>query len=156
MSGPGSETSQPITLMGDGMATAGGMLAGLYLTIGRSIRPHVDLAPYGALLCISCAASLLAFGLLTGAPLGVVGNNAWWVIIAMAIGPQFMGHIGFSYAVRFVPAYFIGAFVLLEPVGATLLATVVLDEWPQPVEALGAAVIAFGVLGSTIQRSGAD
>lgn len=156
MSGPGGAASQPVTLLGDGMAIAGGMLAGIYLTIGRSIRPHVDLAPYGALLCTSCAASLLMFGLLTGAPLGVVGTNAWWAILAMAIGPQFMGHIGFSYAVRFVPAYFIGAFVLLEPVGATLLATVVLDEWPQPMEAVGAGIIALGVLGSTIQRTKSD
>ncbi len=134
---------------GDLLALIGGMLSGTYLTIGRAVRPHVDWAPYGALVCASCAGWLLGFSIIADAGLTVTN---WWIILAMALGPQFVGHIGFNWAVRFVPAYIIGAVILLEPVGATALGTVVLDEWPTPTEVLGAVIIIAGVLGATVQR----
>jgi drug/metabolite transporter (DMT)-like permease len=137
---------------GDLLALTGGILSGTYLTIGRAVRPHVDWGPYGALVCASCAGWLLGFSLITDASLAVLGSSSWWIIAAMALGPQFIGHIGFTWAVRFVPAYIIGAVILLEPVGATALGTVVLDEWPTVTEVLGAAVIMLGVLGATIRR----
>ena len=137
---------------GDLLALAGGILSGVYLTIGRGVRPHVDWGPYGALVCASCAGWLLAFSLLTQAPLDVLGPHAWWVIAAMALGPQLLGHIGFAYVVRFIPAYIIGAVILLEPVGATALGALVLDEWPSAQETLGALIIIIGVMGATLRR----
>ena len=137
---------------GDLLALAGGMLSGAYLTIGRAVRPHVDWGPYGALVCASCAGWLFGFALLTHAPLEVLGPHAWWVIGAMALGPQFLGHIGFTYVVRFIPAYIIGAVILLEPVGATALGAVVLDEWPSAQEVLGACIIIVGVMSATLTR----
>ena len=137
---------------GDLLAILGGMLAGTYLTIGRAVRPHVVWAPYGVLLCVSCTLWLGLFAILSGAPIGLIGENALWVVLAMALGPQLLGHIGFNWAVRYVPATIIGAVILLEPVGATALGTLVLDEWPSPMEALGAVIIVAGVMVATIQR----
>ena len=137
---------------GDLLALAGGVLSGAYLTIGRAVRPHVDWGPYGALVCASCAGWLFLFAMLTQAPLDVLGPHSWWVIAAMALGPQFLGHIGFTYVVRFIPAYIIGAVILLEPVGATALGAVILDEWPSLQEIIGAGIIIVGVMGATIHR----
>lgn len=138
---------------GDLLAVAGGILSGTYLTIGRGVRPHVDWAPYGAVVCMSCAGWLLLFAMATGASLGGLSTHAIWVLIAMALGPQFIGHIGFTVAVRYVPAYIVGAVILLEPVGATALGTVVLDEWPAVQEVIGAVIIIGGVMGATIKRT---
>lgn len=135
---------------GDLLALLGGILSGTYLTIGRAVRPHVDWGPYGAILCLNCALWLLIFAVLSGASLAIVGPNALWVLLAMALGPQLLGHIGFAWAVRYVPATIVGAVILLEPVGATALGTVVLDEWPSARETLGALVIVIGVFIATI------
>ena len=135
---------------GDLLALLGGILSGTYLTIGRAVRPHVDWGPYGAILCLNCALWLLIFAVLSGASLAIVGQNAIWVLLAMALGPQLLGHIGFAWAVRYVPATIVGAVILLEPVGATALGTVVLDEWPSARETLGAMVIVIGVFIATI------
>lgn len=135
---------------GDLLALLGGMLSGTYLTIGRAVRPHVDWGPYGAILCLNCALWLLLFAVLSGADLALAGSNAVWVILAMALGPQLLGHIGFAWAVRYVPATIIGAVILLEPVGATALGAVVLDEWPSLRETLGALVIVMGVFFATL------
>jgi len=138
---------------GDLLALLGGVLSGTYLTIGRAVRPHVDWGPYGAILCLNCALWLLLFAVLSGASLALVGQNALWVILAMALGPQLLGHIGFAWAVRYVPATIVGAVILLEPVGATALGTVVLDEWPSARETLGALIIVIGVFLATIPRN---
>jgi len=115
------------------------------------VRPHVDWGPYGAVLCASCALWLLLFGSLAGASMDMTGAHALWVILAMALGPQLLGHIGFTWAIRYVPATIVGAVILLEPVGATVLGVIVLDEWPQAIEAAGAVVIAAGVYLATTQ-----
>jgi len=47
----------------------------------------------------------------------------------------------------------VGAVILLEPVGATALGTVVLDEWPTVQEVIGAVIIIGGVMGATIKRT---
>ena len=147
----GGDTSTETTdWTGDLLALLGGMLSGTYLTIGRAVRPHVDWGPYGAVLCLNCALWLLLFATLSGASLALVGPSAIWVILAMALGPQLLGHIGFAWAVRYVPATIVGAVILLEPVGATALGTVVLDEWPSARETLGAVVIVVGVFIATI------
>ena len=61
-----------------------------------------------------------------------------------------------NWAVRYVPATIIGAIILLEPVGATALGTLVLDEWPTLTEMVGAAIIVVGVMAATIQAKTAD
>ena len=149
----GDTTTATGSWTGDLLALLGGVLSGTYLTIGRAVRPHVDWGPYGAILCLNCALWLLLFAVLSGASLALVGQNALWVILAMALGPQLLGHIGFAWAVRYVPATIVGAVILLEPVGATALGTVVLDEWPSARETLGALVIVIGVFLATIPRN---
>ena len=152
----GDASDDQANWQGDALAVLGGMLSGAYLTIGRSVRPHVDWGPYGALLCTSCALWLCLFGWMAEAPFELVGQHAIWVVLAMAIGPQLLGHIGFNWAVRYVPATIIGAIILLEPVGATALGTLVLDEWPSLTEMVGAAIIVVGVMAATIQAKTAD
>ena len=94
--------------------------------------------------------------LISGASLAVVGTNAVWVLVAMALGPQLVGHIGFAWLVRYVPATVIGAAVLLEPVGATALGTLILDEWPSTEEVMGGIIILIGVLIATLRKGAAE
>ena len=145
--------SSMASLEGDVLALIGGFLSGTYLTIGRGVRAHCDWGPYGAILCASCAGWLVVLAAVSGASLAIVGGNAIWVLLAMALGPQLIGHIGFAWLVRYVPATIIGAAILLEPVGASVLGAMVLNEWPSFSEVAGGGVILAGVLDATVQRS---
>jgi drug/metabolite transporter (DMT)-like permease len=140
-----TDTAGDSSLLGDLLALAGGGLAAAYLTIGREVRQRAGIGPYGAAICGACALWLLAAGGLKGVPLVPPSAAAWGVLLAMALGPQLLGHVGFNYAVRYVPAAVVGAVVLLEPVGATVLATFILDEWPSATEVAGAVGIVLGV-----------
>ncbi len=130
---------------GDLLAIGGGLLSAGYLLIGRSVRPRVDIATYGSAVCGAAALTLLGLGLALGVPFLGHPTATWLAIAGMALGPQLIGHIGFNYAVRYVPAAIVGAVILLEPVGATALAALVLGERPQLTDLLGGATILVGV-----------
>ena len=82
--------------------------------------------------------------LLLGAPLVAFPQSSWLAIVALALGPQLIGHNGLNYAVRYVPASTVGAVTLLEPLGATLLAGLLLAEWPTEVALIGGLGLAVG------------
>ena len=151
-----TDAGSAASIEGDLLALAGGFLSGTYLTIGRGVRAKSGWGPYGAILCASCASWLVLLALISGASLAVVGSNAVWVLAAMALGPQLIGHIGFAWLVRYVPATIIGAAILLEPVGATALGTVILDEWPSTEEVVGGIIILLGVLIATVRKGTAE
>ena len=151
-----ADADSAASIEGDLLALAGGLLSGTYLTTGRGVRAQSGWGPYGAILCASCAGWLVLLALISGASLAVVGTNAVWVLVAMALGPQLVGHIGFAWLVRYVPATVIGAAVLLEPVGATALGTLILDEWPSTEEVMGGIIILIGVLIATLRKGAAE
>ena len=84
-------------------------------------------------------------------PLVGYGRETWLALLALAAGPQLIGHIGLNYAVRFLPAATVSAVVLLEPVGAAVLGAAVLGEVPSAVELVGAAVVLVGVAWATLR-----
>lgn len=137
---------------GDLLAVLGGLLAAGYLLVGRSVRQRVSIAPYGALVSGLCALWLLPLAGALDAPLVGFSTMAWLALLGLTLGPQLLGHIGFNYAVRYLPAYIVTAAVLLEPVGAAVLGAVVLGELPTVVEVGGAAVVLVGVGAATWPR----
>lgn len=138
--------------LGDGLALLGGGLGAVYFLLGREVRGRVSIGTYGSLVCLAAAAVLLPTALLIGAP--VIGFDPWvWaVFIALALGPQMLGHNGFNYALRFVPASTVTAATLLEPVGAGLLAWWILGQQPSVFAACAGAVAVAGVILAAMPR----
>jgi len=137
-------------LYGDALALLGGVFGACYYVTGRSVRQRVGIGTYGPLFCLAAALWLLPAALVTGAPLWGFEPGTWWVLAALAVGPQLLGHVGFNYAMRYVSASFVAGLTLLEPVGATLLAVAVFSEVPGPAAAAGGAVTVAGVLVATV------
>lgn len=145
------DTARPATLAGEGLALLAGVLSAAYMVIGRVVRARVEIGPYGSVVCGAAAAWLLLLALLSS-PLGMGGialigfsASQWLVLLGLALGPQLFGHIGLNYAVRYLPAGLVAMVVLLEPAGAGLLAGLVLDEWPGPLDLAGAGIVLVGL-----------
>ncbi|MCB9781248.1 MAG: DMT family transporter [Alphaproteobacteria bacterium] len=143
--------------LGDALAVLGGMLAGVYLVSGRAVRQRMGIFSYGSMVSGFAALWLLPVVLLLpGEPAALwdFPGRTWLVLLAMAAGPQFLGHVGLNFAVRYLPAAVVSLVVLLEPAGAAALAGLVLGEWPGPGEWAGAALILVGVAVATARRRG--
>ena len=148
------------SLLGDGLALAGGMLSSTYFLVGRRVRQRVAFAPYGALVCGFAALILLGVALARGLPILGWSAEVWGALVALALLPQLMGHMGFNFAVKYVPAAVIAALLLLEPVGASVLAFFVLDQVPTGAEIGGGLLILAGVgvatLGDSLRSAGSS
>jgi drug/metabolite transporter (DMT)-like permease len=65
--------------------------------------------------------------------------------VGLAIVPQLVGHNAFNWSLGFLPAAVVAVAILGEPVGATAIAAIVLDEVPTLLELAGGAVVLLGV-----------
>ena len=137
------------SLYGDGLALVGGMFGSAYLLTGRAVRQRVGIGPYASSVCAVACVGLLVVAGVGGVPLSGFSQPQWLVIAALALGPHMIGHNGVNYALKYLPAAPVAAAILLEPVGAALLAAGLFGELPGPRELVGGAVILGGVLVAT-------
>ncbi len=133
------------SLRGDALALLGSWLGAGYFVIGSVVRPRVAIGVYGPAVCLSAAAALLVLAVAQGVPLWSSDRVTLGVIVAMALGPQILGHIGFNWAMRYVPASVIATVILLEPLGAAIVAALTLGEMPTPRDGAWALVLFAGV-----------
>ncbi len=132
-------------LLGGALAVSGAVAFAVYMVIGRKLRVELSLLPY-IWLVYSCAAVILLLAVLVTGTL-VVGHSSegyLWVV-ALALVPQLIGHSSFNYAVKYLPATFIGIAGQLEPVASAFIAFLRFQEIPHPLQVVGSAVILIGV-----------
>jgi drug/metabolite transporter (DMT)-like permease len=127
-------------LFGDVLALAGGMLAAVYVTVGAEVRRTVPTSVY-ALVCYGVAAvALLAVCVVGRQSLAGYDATTWWVLAAMVVGPQLLGHTVVNRVLRTTGPTVVSVAILFEIVGAAVLAWLAFDEVP-PVSALPAGIL---------------
>lgn len=153
MASPGSESS-PNVALGNTLALVGAVTVGLYYLAGRSLRQRLSLWPYVGLVYGACLLSLLAFAAVDGTVLLGYERREWLLFAGIALGPMLIGHTGFNWSLRYVPAFVVSLAVLAEPVGAALLAYAIpaISETPTPAVLVGGAVVLLG-LGLGVRRT---
>lgn len=134
------------TLLGDLMAFLGGICAGIYFLSGRVARQKVSLATYAFSVYALSSVMLFASAAVAGDVLVVTDSEELLLFLAMAIFPTMLGHTMFNYALKRVPAHLISTSVLGEPVGASILAFLLLPgEVPSVWIVLGGALVVGGL-----------
>lgn len=140
-------------LVGDALAFGGAIAVSGYLLAGRAARRDVPATVYSCLVYAVAAAGLLAVCLAVGAPLIGYDLGTWAAIAGIVVGPQLLGHSVFNALLAHVPATVISTVVLSEPIGAGLLAWLLLGELPAAAFALGAPLVLAGVALATARRA---
>jgi len=132
-------------LFGDLLAIAGALAGAGYFLIGRRLRPSLSLLTYIGLTYGTAAVILLFLALLTRQPLFGYPLAAYLWFLFLGLGPQLLGHSSFNWALRFLPAAFVGITLLGEPVGSTILAVFVLNEQPSAAKAVAMSLTLAGI-----------
>lgn len=136
----------PRALLGDAMALGAAVAITGYLLLGRSLRPRVHASTYSGLVYAAAAALLLAVCLAFDIALTGYTTTQWLAIAGIVVGPQLLGHTVFNTLLSSVPATTVSITVLAEPVIATLLALVFLDQLPATTYWYAAPVVLVGLL----------
>ncbi|HSK23299.1 MAG TPA: DMT family transporter [Egicoccus sp.] len=144
----------PQALLGDAMAFGGAVAITGYLLVGRVARRDVPATVYSCAVYAWAAAALLIVCLALGVPLVGYSTTTWLALLGIVVGPQLLGHTVFNTLLSSVPATVVSIVVLSEPVGAGLLAWLLLDELPAGAFAVGAPLVLVGVAIATARRRG--
>ena len=142
--------------VGNLLALSAALLVSVYLLIGRAVRQHVSWLAYIIPLYTVAAVVTLGAALVQGAPLGGHAPVVYVCSIALALGPQVIGHGAFNFALQRVPAALVGMLALLEPVGASILALWFFGEAPGIWAAIGMVIVLAGVAFVIWYRSRSD
>jgi drug/metabolite transporter (DMT)-like permease len=141
----GSAALQPDPVRGNLLALLGALAASAYLLLGRALRPRVGLLVYIWLAYGTAALVLLLTAGVTGHTLMGYSTLAYAVMIALALGPQLLGHTAFNWALRHVSATFVAISILGEPIGSALLALALFGERFAPLQLAGFVLILGGI-----------
>ncbi len=127
------------------MALGGAAMMAGYILAGRHLRQKLTNTVYVSGTYSVAALVLLAASVLAGVPLGGYPAREYLIFIALALVPTLLGHTVFNWALEKVRASLVSLLYLGEPLGATLLAFIILREAPTALQAIGGAVILSGL-----------
>jgi len=132
-------------LLGNILALVGAVAASGYLLAGRALRARVSLIAYIWLAYSTAAVLLLAASTATGVSFISLPGAAWLFMVALAVGPQLIGHTTFNWALRRLTATFVAVAILGEPVGSALLAYFFFGEQFGALQFAGFVLLLLGI-----------
>jgi drug/metabolite transporter (DMT)-like permease len=132
-------------LLGDMLALAGAIAVAGYFLIGRRLRQTTGVLSYAAIVYGSAALVLLFSVFVFQYPLLGYSTTTYIMLVLLALIPQTIGHLSLTWSLRFVSATLVTVAVLGEPIGATVLAFIILNEAPTLTQVLGGALILTGI-----------
>jgi drug/metabolite transporter (DMT)-like permease len=137
--------------LGNLMALTASALFVLYFILSSTLRQKSTWTDYifrvyfaTAVTCVLLMA-VLQVPLTFGVPVVVCG-------IALALGPQILGHGSLNYAVKYISPTILSTLILTEPVFATILALILFAELPLFMSIIAMFIILTGVLLSWLGR----
>ncbi|TKJ34222.1 DMT family transporter [Blastococcus sp. CCUG 61487] len=132
-------------LLGDGLALLGAIFAGGYVLAGAHARQRLATSAY-AVVCYSvCALAIAVSAVVVDAPLTGFKARDWWLIAAITVAAQLMGHTLLNVVLSRVGPTVVSLAVLLEVPGALLFALVLLGQVPPLLALPGVALVVVGV-----------
>lgn len=133
-------------VLGNVLALLGALAVAIYVLVGRNVRAGgVGFLSYSLLVYAVSALALLPACLATRTPLSGYSLETWLWLTAVAVGPNILGHTVFNWALRYLKAAVLSGTILVEPVVATGLAWLILDEVPVAGTLVGGVVVLVGL-----------
>ena len=127
------------------LSLAGTLVVAAYLVIGQHLRGAMSSMVYSLLVYIFSILTMFFYCLWEGYPLGGYPAREWLLFVLLAVIPTVFGHTLFNWLLKYVNAATISMAILFEPIGATILAFLLLGEAVSSAQWLGGAVILGGI-----------
>lgn len=138
-------TADRTSLLGNSLAILGAIGAAGYMVAGRKLRSSVATRHYVTIVYSICALIILAITVLSGQKLTGFESSNYLFLILAALLPQIVGHTIFNWALKFFTATTVSVVLLGEPIGASILAYLILNETISMLQLVGGVIILIGV-----------
>lgn len=98
------------------------------MMVGQRLVSRMPSYLYSLIVFIAAAIVFAVYNLLTGIPFFDYPAKEWGIFVLLAIVPTVFGHILFNWLMQYVSATTVSMNILGEPVGASILAFLLLGE----------------------------
>tara|TARA_B100001750_G_scaffold75569_1_gene60105 strand:- start:2286 stop:3140 length:855 start_codon:yes stop_codon:yes gene_type:complete len=132
-------------LWGDLLAFIGALSFAFYLILGKRVRTRLNNLDYTSFVFLSASVMLFVISVIANQPLWNFDSKSIIFIVTLAIIPQLIGHSSITWALGSVRATLVSVAIMAEPVGAILLAWLILNEHPSLANLIGGLIILSGI-----------
>lgn len=148
----GGASAGPNPGLGNALALLGAVAAAGYVIAGRSLRQRIALIPYVVVVYAVCTVGLLAIAVSQGDPLTGYAGREWVIFAGLALGPGLFGHTVINWLLARLESTLVSVSLLGEPIGATILAVIILGEIPNLYTVVGGGIVLGGIYLTAIAR----
>lgn len=134
-----------LALFGDILALLGAIMITSYFLIGQTIRRRLSLMTYTFLVYGVSTVTLFIYNVILRYSFVGYSASDWWIFLVLAIVPTFFGHTMFNWALKWLSTSTISMAIVFEPIGASILAYLVLGEKVTWLQFLGGTIVVFGL-----------
>ncbi|KGP90092.1 membrane protein [Pontibacillus chungwhensis BH030062] len=134
-----------LALLGDILALLGAMMVTGYFLLGQTVRKRLSLMTYTFVVYGISTITLFIYNIILQNPFIGYPSQYWMIFLALAIIPTFLGHTLFNWSLKWLSTSTISMSIVFEPVGASLLAYVILGETLSWSQWLGGVIVIVGL-----------
>ncbi len=134
-----------LAFYGDVLAVIGAILVTGYWLVGQSLRKNLSLLTYTFLVYGTSSIVLFIYNFTLQENFTQYDVKNWSLFLALAIIPNIFGHTVFNWVIKYLNATTISTAILAEPVGATILAYLLLGEGIATTQMIGGFIILIGI-----------
>lgn len=132
-------------LFGDMLALIGMVAMAGYILRGRKIRQKMDVIPYAFVVYLFSSIFLAIFSIPFSTTFAIYPAREYLLFFALALIPTVFGHTFFNWGLKHVKARIISVSFLGEPMGASVLALLILKEIPPALTVFGGGITLIGI-----------
>ncbi|MGP4039907.1 DMT family transporter [Gracilibacillus sp. D59] len=133
-------------LYGDFLALLGAMFITIYFLLGQGVRTKLSVMSYTFIAYSIGALTIIIYNISVSNPLIGYEQDEWLIFLGLAIVPTILGLNLLNWALKWVSTSVISMGILFEPIGASILAYLILDELITWSQWLGGTIVLFGLL----------
>ncbi|MED1864553.1 DMT family transporter [Fictibacillus nanhaiensis] len=132
-------------IQGDVLSILGTIVVAVHMLIGQKLLKTFPATLYSFLVFLVAVIVFGIYNLTLAIPMTGYPEKEWGIFLLLAIIPTIFGHVLFNWLLKYVTAATISMAILGEPVGATLLAYLYLDESLTLSQWSGGAIVLAGL-----------
>ncbi|MEK5254939.1 DMT family transporter [Paenibacillus sp. FSL F4-0125] len=132
-------------LKGDLLSVGGTVAVAVHMLIGQKLVVRMPSYLYSLIVFLSAAGVFAIYNLFMGISFFNYPANEWGIFVLLAVVPTVFGHILFNWLLQYVSATTVSMNILGEPVGASILAYLLLGEQLTALQWAGGLLVMFGL-----------
>ncbi|AIQ52982.1 DMT family transporter [Paenibacillus sp. FSL R7-0331] len=132
-------------IKGDLLSVGGTIAVSVHMMVGHRLVSRMPSYLYSLIVFISASVVFAVYNLVAGIPFFDYPPKEWGIFVLLAIVPTVFGHILFNWLLQYVSATTVSMNILGEPVGASILAFLLLGEKLNGLQWTGGLLVMSGL-----------